>query len=167
MYKKTKKYGNVVFAIKGEDTGKFYRFQDDNRSHNLPALILNSSMAKDQVYNALSIEKSENADNKEELPIRWAYFPNDIDMNFFRMLTAEEKVAKHTRSSSNKYEWRLRAGQRRNEALDIFAYSTAAAFFYIDNISPKDKNGNINYKAVWNYLKSDDGIALEKMNKFE
>lgn len=168
MYQKTKKYGDVVFAIKGEDTGKFYRFQDDNKSQNPPALILNSSMAKDEVYNALSIEKSEKTEeNAEELPIRWAYFPDDTDMNFFRMLTAEEKVAKHTRSSSNKYEWRLRAGQRRNEALDIFAYSTAAAFFYVSSISPKDKNSNINYKAVWDYLKSENGIALEKMNKFE
>ena len=77
----------------------------------------------------------------------------------------EEKIKKHLPSGKVKYDWVLRAGQKRNEALDIFAYSTTAAFFYIDNIAHKDKKGYINYKALWNYLSS-SGAWFEHLDKF-
>ncbi|KLI46142.1 terminase gpA endonuclease subunit [Brachyspira hyodysenteriae] len=161
IHNQLKVNGNIIFPIKGDSTGKLFRKQETNENKKPYSLIINSNIAKEEVYSALALELTE----EEPLPPRWAYFPNDLNIDFFRMLTAEEKIRKHLPSGKVKYDWVLRAGQKRNEALDIFAYSTAAAFFYIDNIAHKDKKGYINYKALWNYLSS-SGAWFEHLDKF-
>lgn len=115
--------GQIAYPIKGDNTGKLYRKQDTKENKTSTSLILNSSLAKEEVYSSLALEITD-----EGLPPRWAYFPNDLNMDYFKMLTAEEKVQKHLPSGKIEYKWVLRAGQKRNEALDIFAYSTTAAF---------------------------------------
>lgn len=161
IHNQLKVNGNIIFPIKGDSTGKLFRKQETNENKRPHSLIINSNIAKEEVYSALALELTE----EEPLPPRWAYFPNDLNIDFFRMLTAEEKIKKHLPSGKVKYDWILRAGQKRNEALDIFAYSTSAAFFYIDNIARKDNKGNINYKELWHYL-SDSGAWFEHLDKF-
>jgi phage terminase large subunit GpA-like protein len=77
-------------------------------------------LIKSEVYGRLRLEPSVNPD---ERPFGWCHFP-EYSEDYFKMLTAEQKVARIVRGY-RKFQWEKT--RERNEALDCRVYARAAA----------------------------------------
>ncbi len=141
--------GSIVFPIKGSNNGKMYKISSEN-TLNPPLIQLNSNLNKLEVYSRLEIKKD------DDIPPKYPMFPAGMDLNFFKMLTAEERIIKHGTNGKESWEWVLPKGKR-NEALDIMGYNIAAAYFVCDQLQHyKDSNGVVNWNALWSMFESED-----------
>lgn len=140
--------GSIVFPIKGSNNGRLYKVSTE-KLLNPPLINLNSNLAKLEVYSRLEIKKD------DDIPPKYPMFPSGIDLNFFKMLTAEERIIKHGTNGKESWEWVLPKGKR-NEALDIMGYNIAAAHFVCDQIQHcKDSKGATNWNALWDMFESE------------
>ena len=85
--------------------------------YKIPFYSIGVDTAKETIYNRL----------KNEIPkTGCCWFPPDRDEHYFKMLTAEEVSEKPTKFGLPKRVWTLKAGHKRNEALDCRVYAYAA-----------------------------------------
>lgn len=80
-----------------------------------------TDVIKSELYGWLRMEPPTDG---ELAPFGWLHFP-EYDQEYFQQLTAEELVAKTTRTGHTHYEWVKR--RERNEALDLAVYNRVAA----------------------------------------
>ncbi len=85
--------------------------------YKIPFYSIGVDTAKETIYNRL----------KNETPnTGCCWFPPDREENYFKMLTSEEVTEKETKTGPPKRIWDLKAGYKRNEALDCRVYAYAA-----------------------------------------
>lgn len=149
MLSSKSKNGVVAFPVKGYSTGKMFSFSKDTK-RSVPTININVDLTKQEVYTRLALKKID-----DNLPRLWCSFPNDFDVNYFKMLLSEERRKKYLSQGREGFEWYLPKG-RRNEALDIFGYNIAAAHFLIDSLELKNENRFIDWQEVWTYLSSEN-----------
>ena len=152
--------GSVVFPVKGSITGNLFRISNSNIKRT-PLININVNESKSQVYARLSLQKTE-----DENPPLWCEYASDLPLDYFQMLTAEEKKVRHLSNGRQSYEWILRQGQKRNEALDIMGYNIVAAYFLCDNLNIKNADNSVNWDALYTYFQSVDWLEYREIYQF-
>lgn len=115
-----------VWAIKGmAGEGRPIMGRPSRRNKlKVPLYPVGVDVAKALVYGRLRIERPKDVDG----PVPgYCHFParHPYDEEYFRQLTAEKMVLTQSKNGRHKREWKVRHG-RRNEALDVRVYATAA-----------------------------------------
>ena len=141
--------GSIVFPIKGVTTGKLYNISNETKK-NPPLININVNKSKEYVYTRLV-----NKIIADEIPNEYCSFAADLEPEYFKMLTAEEMTRKTSTNGSGKYEWVLKRGHKRNEALDIMGYNIIAAFFLCDSLASKNKEGVTDWQKLWEFFQTD------------
>jgi len=122
-----------VMAIKGSDTQALtvgppkpmdIDFNGRKFARGVNLWSVGVSIIKEEIYGWLRLEPP--LEDDEEFPPGWCEFPQ-YKKEFFRSLTAEEKVKRITRGRV-RYAWEVK--YERNEALDCRVYARAAAYVY-------------------------------------
>lgn len=110
------RYGRRIFAIKGVGgEGKAIVGRPSKNNHiKCPLFPIGVDTAKETIYSRLQIR---------EAGAGYIHFPDTLDEEYFKQLTAE-KVVKKYHKGFYKREWVKT--RRRNEALDTFVYAYAA-----------------------------------------
>jgi phage terminase large subunit GpA-like protein len=110
------RYGRRIFAIKGVGgEGKAIVGRPSKNNHiKCPLFPIGVDTAKETIYSRLQIR---------EEGAGYVHFPDTLDDEYFKQLTAE-KVVKKYHKGFYKREWVKT--RRRNEALDTFVYAYAA-----------------------------------------
>ena len=115
--------GRRIFAIKGSSTpGKAIANRPTQSGKQRVQLFqVGTDAAKDLIFSWLNVDEVKNG---------YIHFPNSVDEEFFKQLTAEKRVVKYYKGQK-RLEWKQI--RERNEILDCFVYCVAA--YYI--LSPK------------------------------
>ncbi|WAP69049.1 phage terminase large subunit family protein [Jiella pelagia] len=118
-----------IFLLKGQDSlampvgtarGIDMNWRGQRHSNGARVYPVGVSLLKDELYGRLKMRREPGA---EDYPTGWCFFP-EYDEEYFKMLTAEEKVAKLVKGY-RRYQWEKT--RDRNEALDCRVYSRAVA----------------------------------------
>jgi phage terminase large subunit GpA-like protein len=130
VYMFARKWGvDRVIAVKGSDrlqaavgTPKKIDIRLKNKSirNGIYLWMVGSSYLKSELYGYLRHEMV----TGDEYPPGYCHFP-EYDEEFFKMLTAEERVMRTTRTGYSHFEWKKH--RERNESLDTRNYARAAA----------------------------------------
>ena len=148
--------GAIVFPVKGMASGKLYNVSQETQK-NPPLININVNHSKSYVYTRLSTQKINDAS-----PNEYCFFATDLDIDFFKMLTSEERRRKTLSTGREVYEWVLKRGQKRNEALDITGYNIVAAFYFCDSMNFRHEDGTPNWKGLWEVFESSEWQELRE-----
>lgn len=88
-----------------------------NGKYKIPFYSIGVDTAKETIYNRLRNETPNTG---------CSWFPPDREDDYYKQLTSEEVVEQATRSGIPKRIWKIKAGFKRNEALDCRVYAYAA-----------------------------------------
>lgn len=112
------RFARRVWAVKGVGgQGKpIWPRRNTKTKSGAPLFIVGVDTAKETIYRNLRVP---------EPGAGYCHFPADRDDQYFRQLTSEEIVTKFQRGFPVRV-WQLKAGNKRNEALDCRAYAYAA-----------------------------------------
>lgn len=122
--------GRNVFGIQGRaNTPAVTRMVMDkisrNNKFNLPVIIAGTDTAK-EIIMARLVDYDQTRAQMHFCDDIAGAGETDAVTNYFKQLTAEERRAILNRQTGRvRYEWRLRKGQKRNEALDLEVYNLA------------------------------------------
>ena len=155
VYEFCAKFSSGVYPIMGEGRSKYKRKNVITPrkvlEHNITRYDLNTDMLKDELASYLRKEQSI---GKGSFPAGYCHFPQDYPDEYFKQLTAEDKILK-TDTHGNKYYIWLNRKNRANEALDTRCYNLAALYLFASlvcaDIDP-DSDGNISWSHFWQYL---------------
>ena len=83
------------------------------------------------------------------LPRGYCHFPEERGEDYFRMLTAEERIPEKMHNGQTRYIFKKPEG-RRNEALDCRVYSLAALYMLAWDVAPVDEDsGAVDWDVFW------------------
>jgi phage terminase large subunit GpA-like protein len=141
----------------GYDPGRVQRFALKKIDTNLSLVKINTTDYKNHIYNNLNIKRPEEGD---EIPDGFCDFPMDRGEEYFKMLTAEEKMT----------DGSFKAFGRRNEALDVRVYNLGISDLYLGRLISAYRDAAIKDGSSIDDAKKDidhDYIfdAIERKNK--
>jgi len=152
-----------VMAIKGSDTQALtvgppkpmdVDFNGRKFARGVNLWSVGVSIIKEEIYSWLRLESP--LEEGEDFPPGWCEFPQ-YKKEFFRSLTAEEKVKRIVRGRY-KYSWEVK--YERNEALDCRVYARAAAYVY-----GLDRFQDVQFKQLESRLAENPEIKHNKKRK--
>lgn len=121
-----------VLAVHGQGHGPAILGQPGSVDINLAGKVIkrgckvwpvDGSQLKIELYALLKLEKPEDG---QPFPPGYCHFPEDLNEEFFKQLTAEQLIRRVHRGFA-KFEWQNTRPGQRNEALDTRVYARAAA----------------------------------------
>jgi phage terminase large subunit GpA-like protein len=155
--------GRNVLAIKGSSTGAkdIIAKRPTKLDDGVLLWMVGTTLAKDKIFGYLRVE--------EKGP-GYGHFPDELDAEYYKQLTAEKrvkKIKKFVKDDPHGYsQWMYKKIRERNEALDCMVYAYAALKYLSPNFADLLARENLQCRADDGTMYHDENTVINQQSRF-